>query len=177
MALEANIEVIDDWFIGEDKTLTFYITTGKSIRVREGAAAGDTTIKVDALKELLPTSTKIRFGGQVVTLSAEADIGDTTVAVSALAGAIPRGSILRKVQDVTGWSFSWRMKATPGTTANTLSKTPAISDADDGIVVVTIEDTDTDALNPTKYYHALWRTNAGAETVLAYGSATLRRAV
>lgn len=176
MAFESHITTDDDWFVGEDKTITHYIMTGKPIRVREGVAAGGTTVLVDPLKEALSNTQKIRLGDQIVTLAADADVGDNSITVSALTGAIQRGAILYKVQDITGWSFTWRLKTSPGASSNVLSKTPAISSAANGVAVTTIDDTDTDAVTPGKYYHALWRTNAGSETVLSYGEATLRRA-
>lgn len=41
---------------------------------------------------------------------------------------------------------------------------------------VLIEDTDTDHLPPGDYYYSLRRTDAGNETVLAYGDVVLKRA-
>lgn len=44
-------------------------------------------------------------------------------------------------------------------------------------VIVSIADTDTDDLDAGRYQHELKRTDAGFETVLAYGSAVLKRGV
>jgi hypothetical protein len=39
-----------------------------------------------------------------------------------------------------------------------------------------VEDTDTDNLQPGRYYYVLRRTDAGNETVLAYGDIALKKA-
>lgn len=52
------------------------------------AAAGDTTIGVDALPVALPDNTELRFGGVVVTLNGAATAGATSLTVDALPGAV-----------------------------------------------------------------------------------------
>lgn len=94
------------------------------------------------------------------------------------------------IQDVTGWALSWKLrkkradadpailsKATGGsgiTITGTFNSDPAVNTQR---VVVTIADTDTDALTPLGYWHELKRTTDGQETILAEGLAVLKQAV
>lgn len=86
-------------------------------------------------------------------------------------------------QDVTGWSLSWRLKRrkTDADAATLLTKTTssgiALTTPASGIVTVSIADTDTDGISAGIAYHELKRTDAGAETVLTFGSAYLRDGV
>lgn len=86
-------------------------------------------------------------------------------------------------QDITGWALSYRLKRSPAdadgdavltkTTGSGIALTTPLS----GICTVTIEDTDTDSLDPRTYFHELKRTNAGNETVLTTGSVLLQQAI
>lgn len=49
-----------------------------------------------------------------------------------------------------------------------------IHDGPNGIARVLIDDVDTDAFEPGRYFYELKRTNAGFEQVLAFGEAILR---
>lgn len=87
-------------------------------------------------------------------------------------------------QDITGWSLSWMVKKrkTDADNAALVTKTTAdgiaLTTPASGICTVTVEDTDITALvGGTLYYHELKRTDAGYETVLSYGTFTLRQAV
>jgi hypothetical protein len=84
--------------------------------------------------------------------------------------------------DITGYALSFMVKVHPSdpdlsalltkTTvsgiviAGVFNATPA---SNLQLATVTIADTDTDALNPGLYTYELKRTDAGSETVLAYG--------
>ena len=175
MAKEAPILTADDWFIGEDKTLIFYVTTGKPVIIDVAAAQGDTELTIRPLVEALVLGDKIRLGNDIVTLTASADVGDVTLSVSAISGSLPRGSVGYLVVDISGWTFTWVLRASSGGTV-ILSKSGSIQSAVNGVVEFTIADTDTDAMNSGTYYYAMRRTNDGSETVLAYGRAVLRRA-
>lgn len=176
MAIEAPITAADGWFIGEDKSLTYYVTTGKPIRVREIAIVDDLNIRVDPVEEPISGGDLLRVGELVIQVDAiDVGVGGSVIMLAAaLDGNVPANSIMRKVQDITGWHFEWLLKQSPGGDT-VLSKTPSISDAANGEISVSIADTDTDALSAKKYYYVLRRTDAGSETVLAYGDCYLRR--
>ena len=86
-------------------------------------------------------------------------------------------------QDVAGFALSWKLTTRPGATA-LVTKTPTIAGTFNSSpgsnaqrVTVTVDDTDTDGLTPTTYYHELKRTDAGNEAVLAQGRLQLLPAV
>ncbi len=174
MALEVHYSRDKNIFIGEDKILQHYVTTGIPVEVTDDAAAGDTSLHVHNLSEALSNGGKLRLGNMIVTLTAAADVGDTTITVSALAGGILKGSLLRQVQDVTGWTFTFVISAHPQATTAILTITPAITSAANGVITTTIADTDTDALVPGEYFYKLWRTTANFETVLQFGKIYLQ---
>jgi hypothetical protein len=86
-------------------------------------------------------------------------------------------------QDITGWSLSWMLKRHPAEADNaalitkTTSSGIALTTPLSGVCTVSIEDTDTDGLEPGTYRHELKRTGGGVETILSYGTAVLRQAV
>lgn len=176
MAFKQDISPEDDFFIGDDFSMTFFVVTGRPIKVRLEAEDGDTTIDVEALKSALTSGDKLRFGEAVITLGANADVGDTQLTVSALSGNVPRGATLYLIVDITDWTATWYMKESAGDSADILSKSASISSAANGIFTVAVADTDTDSLTAKRYYHRLKRTNAGSEKTLVYGDAYLRRA-
>jgi hypothetical protein len=86
------------------------------------------------------------------------------------------------VVDVSSWGMQWRLaedqtgtvlvtKSTGGSGIAVTGTFNADPDVNTQEVVVTVADTDTDALNRLgKYYHELRRTGAGVEAVLAAGA-------
>lgn len=174
MALEVNFTPKENIFVGEDKILRFYITTGQPIKISEDVNEGDTSIDVDPLSEGITSGSLIRYGLIVLTTTATVQAGDISIPISATTGRILKGAIGRVVQPITSWTFTFIVKAHPEATTAILTLTPAIADATNGVVDVTIADTDTDALVPKEYTYKLWRTNAGFESVLAYGAFHLR---
>lgn len=83
------------------------------------------------------------------------------------------------VQDITGWTLEWILRGSNGAVA--LSKATGgngitIVNGAAGRCDVAIADTDTEALDPGVYVHALARSNAGLEDVLTFGDFHLRRA-
>ena len=89
----------------------------------------------------------------------------------------------RTIQAITGWTLSWMLKRsladadvdallTKTTTSGISLTTPA-----SGLCTVTIADTDTDSIEPGRYYHELKRMDDGNETVLSQGRCVLRRGV
>jgi hypothetical protein len=186
MSVEAQIGQALNLFVGEDKTLTFYVTTGNDITTAASALKSATAITVGPLTEALSSGDKVRFGGGsgigagiVATLSAAAAIGDTSLAVDALPGTIASNTKGRKIQDITGYTLEWVLRAGPAASV-LLTKTPAITDAANGICQVAIADDDTVdgtgviLIQPGTHYHTLRKTNAGDESVLAFGVAVLR---
>lgn len=91
------------------------------------------------------------------------------------------------IADITAYAFQWALRRKEDGQEIVLNKTSGAGiaitgayDADPAVntqrAEVTIADTDTDALEPGTYYHALKRTNADHETILSYGEAFLKRA-
>jgi hypothetical protein len=92
--------------------------------------------------------------------------------------------------NVSAFAFSWMLKYTVNdadadalitlTSGSGISVTGAYN-VDPVVntqrVIVTISDSNTDSLEADRYQHELKRTDAGLETVLAYGSAVLKRGV
>lgn len=96
----------------------------------------------------------------------------------------------RTIQNIANWALSWKLKASLSDAdgAALLTKSTTSGVAISGIynaeprvntqkATVTIADTDTDSLNPGRYYHELKRTDPGNETVLSHGRCVLRRGV
>jgi hypothetical protein len=90
--------------------------------------------------------------------------------------------------NVTGWAIEFKMRlpiegdrialtrttgASTITITGTFNATPSVNTQR---VNVLVEDTDTDHLHPGRYYYVLRRTDAGNETVLAYGDIDLKKA-
>ncbi len=88
-------------------------------------------------------------------------------------------------QNITGWALSWMVKrnATDADGAALVTKTTAgggvvLTTPASGICTVTVEDSDIATIvGGNAYAHELKRTDAGAETVLSYGSFVLTQAV
>lgn len=81
-------------------------------------------------------------------------------------------------QDVTGWALRWQIMAHKRAQDTLLEKSTGgsgvvITDGPSGVCEVTVDPTDTTVLEPKMYWHELWRTDAGFETVLSYGPAEL----
>jgi len=97
---------------------------------------------------------------------------------------------MMNVTAITGWAVTWTLKKlSQGSLGSALiSKTVgsgvALTDTTNGIITVTIEDSDTDSLvlnsdldNEESYLWDLKRTDAGSETVLARGDLVLLRPI
>lgn len=86
-------------------------------------------------------------------------------------------------QNITGWSISWMLKRKPtdADAAALITKTVGsgitVLSAAQGEISVAIADTDTDGLRANIYRHELKRTDAGFETILAFGSCQLKQSV
>jgi hypothetical protein len=91
------------------------------------------------------------------------------------------------IQDVAAFAMSFRLRVMGGSDRVVLTKTTASGitftgsfnadpDTNTQRTNVEIADTDTDNLPSGKYQYWLWRTDAGNETVLAYGDVELKRA-
>jgi hypothetical protein len=88
-------------------------------------------------------------------------------------------------QNITGWALSWMVKrnATDADGSALVTKTTAgggvvLTTPASGVCTVTVEDTDiANIVGGNSYVHELKRTDAGAETVLSYGSLVLGQAV
>ena len=90
--------------------------------------------------------------------------------------------------DITGWALAWYMRreidadtkvltcTTGGSTITITGTYNSDPDVNTQRANIIIADTDTDNLQPGQYYYSLWRTDAGNETVLAFGTVTLKKA-
>lgn len=180
MSIEAPVRRQDNFFLGEDRTLRFYITKGQPIVMGAKAPEGATSLTVEPLKEALANGTKVRFPGDVVvTLSAAAGVGATSLSTSAISGTLYQGQVGRVISDVTNWTFEWVLRDWSGGSSALITKNSAsgvtIVDATNGVVDVTISDSDTLSLAEGEYFHTLRRTNDGAEVILAFGPFVLRQ--
>lgn len=92
--------------------------------------------------------------------------------------------------NIASWTLSWMVKRrkSDADVDAVLTKTTTSGIAIDGtfnatpgtntqVATVTVDDTDTLTLPPGSYYAELKRTDAGFETVLAYGVLTIKRGV
>lgn len=83
-------------------------------------------------------------------------------------------------QDITGWALQFELCDLADPPVSQFIKTTVsgivITDAANGVLEVTILDTDTDPLAPGKFQYELRRTDAGLEAVLAHGTAQIQRA-
>ncbi len=190
MSKEQPITEGDHWFVGEDKPFDYFVTTGADIESRDVALKGATSILVQPLVEDLLSGDKIRFGagidngaGIIATLDANADKGDVVLSVSATPGRIDMSVLGGKIEDITTYTMEWVLRLGPTAEAFLLSKTVGsgitITDGPNGVVAVQIADTDTGdgsvpVIDPGDYFYTLRKTNAGDESVLAFGTAVLR---
>ena len=93
-----------------------------------------------------------------------------------------------QITDVSSYAMAFYLRQHGGPDTRLLTKTTGAStitvtgshnadpDTNTQRTNVLIEDTDTDNLQPGLYTYALWRTDSGNETVLAYGTAVLKKA-
>lgn len=80
------------------------------------------------------------------------------------------------VQDITGWTLEFRMALSEGGTS-VLTLDATVVNATAGLCRVQVPASDTSALAPKQYFYQLWRTNSGANAVVADGPAFLRARV
>ena len=80
------------------------------------------------------------------------------------------------LQDITAWTGEFRLANGPNDVsfydeATSINGAPANGDLQ---ITSAAADTIGAVTKPGTYYYELWRTNAGAEAVLAYGPCTIR---
>lgn len=78
---------------------------------------------------------------------------------------------------ITGWAIEWRVFQHAKAQDTLLVETGAdvtITDGPNGLVRVTVAAADTIEIEPSIYWHELWRTDVNNEAVLSYGPAVLR---
>lgn len=85
--------------------------------------------------------------------------------------------------DMTGWALTFDAKVSEFGDTSDLSKTASITGSYSATrssnkqrAVVTLTDTDTEALNAITYQYSLKRTDAGFETIINYGDLVFERA-
>ena len=174
MAVEMHFTEHDNVFVGEDKTFQFYVTTGLPIVVADSVENGDTTAEVHPLKETIANGTKLRFGNQLITLSAEATVGATSISFSAITGGIPANSVGYAVVNVSGWTTTFIVYATSGSTTALITKSGSVGTAANGVITATLAAADTASMTPKRYHYKFRRTDSGYNAVLAYGDLWLK---
>jgi len=170
------------WYIGEDRTFTFRAVSFEQVVLAAALADAGVLITCNPLEDTLASADRIRFGKNLVATLAEAGaLAETALDISAFAGGVAAGVTGYKVQNLTGFTLEWVLRERPGGAVALITKLSSdvtqleITDAANGICVVKLLDTDTEALAPGTYSYALRRTNAGFETVLAAGDAVLQQ--
>jgi hypothetical protein len=83
------------------------------------------------------------------------------------------------VQNISGWTLEWVLRERPWGAQALITKTTGagitITNAAGGVCEMTLADDDTINLPPGTYFYTFRRTNAGSETVLAFGDAILQQ--
>lgn len=114
-------------------------------------------------------------------ISSDWFIGEDKIFAFTIYQKTAAGVLTTTPQDISGWALRWDLRRShlegdpvvlsksTGGSGITITSGPA------GTGQIAIADTDTDALPPKLYYHALKRTDADSETVLLQGFATLRK--
>lgn len=79
---------------------------------------------------------------------------------------------------ISGWAIRWELRPHKKAQSTIFTKETGgsgvvITDPLNGLVEVTIDAADTIEIEPRTYWHELWRTDVGFETVLSYGPAEL----
>lgn len=86
-------------------------------------------------------------------------------------------------QDVSGWALSFMLKRNSSDVTAKITKTTAggggitFTTPASGLVLITVQDTDTAALKAGTYMYEVKRTDDGSETVLTHGTVLLKQAV
>lgn len=80
---------------------------------------------------------------------------------------------MNPVEDVTGWTTAFNLKGSSAT--RLVSKAGSIQDGPNGVIRVTLTDTETDVIPPGRYKYDLWKTDTGAERALALGDFVVQR--
>ena len=83
-------------------------------------------------------------------------------------------------KDITGYSLEWALKRFVTDTTALITKTTggggiALTDPTNGVLSVTLLDTDTESLAENNYVYALRRTDDGLERMLAVGGFYIRQ--
>ena len=81
--------------------------------------------------------------------------------------------------NITGFAIQFSLKLTVEDSdliTKTVGSGITLTDPTNGVLTVTIDDTDTTSLSPGNYVYSLKRTDAGNETTFAIGTITLIKA-
>ena len=71
--------------------------------------------------------------------------------------------------DITGWVISFTITKSQNNQSKVLQQTATITSGPNGQFQVLLSSAQTDAIQPDKYFHDVWRTNPGSERILALG--------
>lgn len=80
------------------------------------------------------------------------------------------------VQDITGWTLLFTLKADAQDPTALVSKAGSIVSAPNGVFSVSLSSSDTN-LTPAQYVYDVWRTDAGSKAVLSKGTFTIEQGV
>lgn len=75
--------------------------------------------------------------------------------------------------DMTGWTITFTLARAKNISTKLLEKNCDFVDASSGVFQVVVESTDTEDLQPGKYYWDVWRTDENEERILGIGSYTI----
>lgn len=170
---------INDIWVGEDILLSWYVTTGDPIILRDDIEQGNNALSVMPTTEAILTGSLIRLGDITVEVTDDVAVGSISIPTGTISASIFLNqsavgkAIGRVVQDVTGWTGEFVLRRRPGAAA-VLTKSMAIEDESTGIVSVSIVKADTEDIPAGDYWYSLRRTNSGSEVPIAYGNVTLR---
>lgn len=181
--LEQNIEAGSGFVKGRDFEIVHRILAPELVTLRADAAAGATSLLIKRLEDALSDGDALIVGkNMLVTLDGAAAAGVELLAVDAIPGRLFEGEILQKVRDLTGYTIEWELLAARGD-ATPLIATGSVtiqlltqSGATIGQVRITGAAALTTALDPGRYFYALWRRNSGSRRPLAYGDIVLEEA-
>lgn len=182
--LEQNIEAGSGFVKGRDFEITHRVMAPERLLLRADAAGGATSLACKRLADALSDNDSLLVGdsNMIVTLNGDAAAGVETLTVDALAGRVYEGEILQKIRDLTGYAIEWELLAARGDATPLIASASVTiqlltqSGATIGKVRITGAAALTTALDPGRYFYALWRVNSGSRRPLAYGDIVLEEA-
>lgn len=156
--------------VGQDLTIQVRVLAPEKVRLIDPALVGATSLNVDPIEDALSNGEKLLFRKNIeVTLAADAAAGSTSLTVVAITSPLQSGLIGQKIRDITGYTISLEVLATPADATALVSKDFTLVTPTSGIAQASILAADIDDLTPASYYWTAWRTNTGSKRPLIEG--------